>query len=839
MIKRNVQNIQIGIDLGTTNSEIAINNNGNVELVKNVFGDEYTPSVFGIDKAKNKIVGKKARERLYKYATSEDLANNKAEIKRLMGTSEKVHFARIDEDLSPEEISAEILKGLKEDVLRKYPNFETRAAIITVPDYFSILQAEATKRAGNLAGFDYVVLLQEPIAAAMAYGFMNTKNENWIVYDLGGGTFDVALISSKDGALSVLGHNGDNFLGGKDFDLKIVDKIFVPKISETFSVKDFNRGSKQHKTIFSRMRLAAEDSKIDLSQYGKTSVVVEDIGEDDEGREMSLVVDFTRKEFEQLIKPLVDQTIELTKETIRESGIKQSAIHKIILVGGPTQIPYIKDRLNQEFKITVDSSVDPLTVVARGACVFAASQRIPKEFLNKEKKVETGVKTLTLYYDPLTSEEEVTVSGVVEELKDSDDEYYIQIQSEGGFYSGSKEKLKGGKFLHTIALEPRKTNLFWIFLFDKDGNPVQIDPDSFTITHGLSITGVPISHSIGVAVAKRDMSSGFALTEMFEPFFEKNSVLPLRDTKTYKTVKRLKKGDTENALPIKVFEGESENPDRNHLICDLKITGENLPYDLPDGTEVEIKIEVNKSREVTVEAFIPTIDLSLNARATIHAEDIDVEQMESDLNAQRERIKTIEANCTAEEKAKLENTVQSVNTSIGNAHIDQEEKRKAHKQLKDLKIKLDNIEKSKELPQLTKEFNEGVADIQKVIDTLGDDKEKGINNDQLKTLKEEGEKAIESKDKYLLMRVNEQIKELGARVALANPAMWVYQFERLTTENHTFLSEKEASYYISKGKRAIELGDVDELKRCVHSLMLLLPPEEQETIRGNLSGITH
>jgi molecular chaperone DnaK len=618
-----------------------------------------------------------------------------------------------------------------------------------------------------------------------------------------------------------------------------VDKIIVPAVLEKYEIKDFNRGNSKYRSVFAKLKYIAESAKVYLSQYEKTNLEIEGIGDDDKGNEIYVTTELTRKKFEQLIKPLVDRTIELTKETIQESGVKQSTIGKIILVGGPTQIPYIKDRLNQEFKITVDSSVDPLTVVARGACIFAASQRIPKEFLNKEKKVEAGTKTLTLNYESLTSEEEATVSGVVEQLKDSDDEYYVQIQGDSGFYSGQKIKLKSGKFFDTVAIEPRKTNLFWIYLFDKDGNRVQVDPDSFSITHGLSVTGAPIPHSIGVAVAKRDMNSEFALTEIFDSFFEKNSVLPLRRSKTYKTVKRLKKGDTENALPIKVYEGESEIPDRNNFICDLKITGEDLPYDLPDGTEVEITIAVNESRELTVEAFIPTIDLSLNARATIHAEDINVEQMESELNAQRKRIKTIEANCTDEEKAKLENAVQSVSTSIGNAHIDQEEKRKAHKLLKDLKVKLDQIEKSKEMPQLTREFNEGIADVQKIIDTLGSEKEKAMNNDQLKIMKEEGERAVESKDKYLLMRVNEQIKELGVRVALANPAMWVYQFEKLTTENHTFLSEKEASYYISKGKRAIELGDVDELKRCVHSLMLLLPPEEQEAVRGNLSGITY
>lgn len=839
MSKRNTQNIQIGIDFGTTNSEIAINNDGNIELVKNIFGDEYTPSVFGIDKAKNKVVGKRAYEKLYKDASEEEFLNNKAEVKRLMGTAESVNFPRINQDMTPEEISAEILKSLKSDVSRKYSDFETRTAVITIPAYFSTLQAEATKRAGNLAGFEYVVLLQEPIAAAMAYGFMNAKNENWIIYDLGGGTFDVALISSKEGALSVLSHNGDNFLGGKDFDWLVVDKIIVPAILEKHEIEDFNRGNPKFQSVFAKLKYIAENAKMYLSQYEKTNLEIEGIGDDESGNEIYVTVELTRKRFEQLIKPEVDKTIELTKDVIKESGVKQSTIHKIVLVGGSAQIPYIKDRLIREFKITIDSSVDPLTVVARGACIFATSQRIPKEFLNKAKETTADTKTLVLNYESLTSEEEETVTGVVEELKDSDDEYYVQIQSEGKFYSGSKIRLKGGKFFDTIALEPQKTNLFWIFLFDKGGNTVPIDPDSFTITHGLSVTGAPIPYSIGVAVAKRDGNDGFALTEVFEPFFEKNSILPLRETKTYKTIKKLEKGDTENALPIKVYEGESKTPEQNNFICDLKITGKNLPYDLPGGTEVEITIEVNESREVTVEAFIPTIDLSLNARATIHAEDINIEQIESDLHVQRERIKTIEANCTTKERSKLENTVQSVDTSISNAQIDQEEKRKAHKQIKDLKVKLDQIEEAKKMPQLTKEFNESIVDVQKVLETLGDDKDKNVNNNQLETLKEEGKKAIESKDKHLLVRVNEQIKELGMRVVLSNPAMWVHQFEKLTAENHTFLNEKEANYFITKGKRAVELGDVDELKRCVHGLIRLLPPEEQEAIRGDISGITH
>jgi molecular chaperone DnaK len=834
------QNIQIGIDLGTTNSEIAINNSGKIEIVKNVFGDEYTPSVFGIDKSKNKVVGKRSYERLYKDASDEEFKNNKAEVKRLMGTSETTHFERARLDMTPEEISGEILKALKEDILRKYPDFNTVAAVITIPAAFSTLQSEATKRAGNLAGFEHTVLLQEPIAAAVAYGFGNAKNENWLIYDLGGGTFDVALISSKDGVLSVLGHNGDNFLGGKNIDLEIVDKVIVPKILEKYSLNNFSRSNEKYRSIFAKLKYIAETAKVYLSQYDKTSIEVDGIGNDGGGKEIYLSIDFSRREFEKLIKPLVDRTIELSRAMLKEAGIKNSSVQKIILVGGPTLIPYIKERLESDLKISVDSSVDPLTVVARGACVFAISLKIPKELLEKKtKKVKKGTQVLNLYHETLTSETEQMVTGFIEELKDSDEEYYIQIQSDSGFYSGSKNKLKGGKFLDTLAVEPNKTNLYWVYLFDNDGNAVPVDPDSFTITHGLSVSGAPLPHSIGIVIAKKDFKSGFALTEVFDKVFEKGSVLPLKSKpEIFKTVRPLKKGDDDNPLWIRIGEGESDIPDRNTFVCELGIKGSELPYDLPEGTDIEITVEINESRELFLTAYISLIDRTLNARATFRDEIVDVAGLEAELVAQEERAKTVSGNCSTEERKTLEETIQSAQTSVKNAHLDQDEKRKANKQIKDLKVALDKMEKEKEMPQLVKEFHAGIESVQKIVNEYADEKDKDINNDQLAKMKAEGEKAIADNDKTLLIRVNEQIQELGAKALFSNPATWVYQFQKIVSENHNFINEKEARYYTEKGRRAVELGDVDELKRCVHNLMLLLPSEEQEAIKKNLSGIT-
>lgn len=832
------QNIQIGIDLGTTNSSVAINNNGTVEIIKKPGGVEYTPSVFGFDKAKNKVVGQKAYESFYKDASEEEIKNYKPEIKRLMGTSEAFYFERADVKMGPEEISAEILKSLKEDILRKYPDFNTVGAMITIPAAFSVLQSEATKRAGNLAGFKYVVLLQEPIAAAIAYGFTNLKNENWLIYDFGGGTFDVALIASKDRALSVLGHNGDNFLGGKNFDLEIVDKIIVPKILEKFSINNFNRGNEKYRGVFSQLKFFAETAKIELSEYDKTSIVVENIGKDDEDKEIFVTISFTRKEFEKLIKPMVDRTIELSKETLKDAGIKSSSVAKVILVGGPTQMPYIRERIESDLKITADASVDPLTVVARGACIFGTGEKIPKEFTDGDgQKLKKGTQSINLNYESLTSDTEETVSGVIEDLKDTESEYYVQIQSDSGFYNGSKIKLKGGKFFDTVAVEPNKPNVYWVYLFDKQGNSVPVDPDSFTITQGLSVSGAPLPHSVGVIIAKKDYIRNIS-ANVCERVFDKGSILPIKRVLTdYKTSRKLKKGE-ENKLDITLVEGESEIPDRNTYLCELGINGKDLPHDLPEETPLELSVEMNESREVFVTAYIPLIDLTLKARSTAQDEALEVKTIEYDLKIQTERAQSVSENCSTDEKNKLNHTINSVSNSLRSAHIDEDEKRKANKQLKDLKMAIDQLEKEKEMPQLVKDFYESTETTQKIITELGDDKDKVQHEEHLQKMKEEGEKAIAENDKALLIRVNEQIKELGGKALFSNPATWVYQFRQLTDGNKKFINEKEAGYYTEKGRRAIELGDVEELKRCVHNLLLLLPSNEQETMRNNLSGIT-
>lgn len=253
------------------------------------------------------------------------------------------------------------------------------------------------------------------------------------------------------------------------------------------TVKDFDRSNDKYKSIFARLKAVAEAAKIELSQYDKVTLEIEDIGNDDNDSEIYVSIDFNRQQFEGLISPLVKKTINLAKKTLTESGVQSTSIAKIVLVGGPTQIPFIRESLEKEFKLAIDTSIDPLTVVARGACVYGLSQRIPQDLLFEDHPKNNEELRLELRYDAMTAEDESTITGKIENLKDSKEDYFIQIQSDGGFYSSSKIRLKSGKFFDTVAIEKGKTNTYWLYLFDKDGNTIPVFPDSFSITHGLAI----------------------------------------------------------------------------------------------------------------------------------------------------------------------------------------------------------------------------------------------------------------------------------------------------------------------------------------------------------------
>lgn len=829
--------INVWIDLWTTNSAIVINIKWTFEVIK-VDGVEYMPSVFGFDPAGNPRVGIKAYDKLFQTPSLKDIKNYKAEIKRLMGSQETVFFDAIQKSLTPEEISAEILKSLKSSVSIKYPDYELNSVVITVPAHFSTLQSEATKRAGELAWFKYVILLQEPIAAAISYGFSNSENENWLVYDLWGWTFDVAVISLKDWILSVRSHNGDNFLWWKDLDWAIVENMVLPKILEKYNLSDFTRNNKRVSHIFNKLKWLSEQAKKELSRDEKTTIFLENLWEDDDWKEIEMNIDITRNELEKVIEPLISKTIALSKRTIEESWLENSKINRVILVWWPTQIPYIRTRLKQELNIFIDSSVDPLTVVARGACIYWASQIIPENIsFESSKPLDKSLVSINLQYDAMTADDEQLVVGFIEALKEDTDNYYIQFQSEDGLYVGSKVKIKNWKFIENIRIQANKSNLYFIYLFDDKGNIIWTNPDNIQIIHGISLAWSPLPHSVGVAITKTNFS---ILEETMEFYFRKWNMLPLKRSITFKTQRDLKKWNDANILPIKVYEWESTNPVRNTYICDLQISGKDILFDLSKGTEIEVTIEINESRELKFSIYIPLIDLYLSTSKlrTEKDEAIDPEMLLNDIETERTRFDRIKSVIDEKEKEEMEKSFSDIENQVNEAVTDLDTVKKSQHEFKELQQKMDKLEKWWEFDALVLEFNNYLTSIPELLqETELDEEERNKFSQKLTRLRNEWNNHINSKDKELLKDSNNNLSDLETEILVQNPSYWASIFRYYQENKYTlnFSSPDRAETLLQKWEDFINQWNVPWLTSVVRELWQLLPKAQQRI--NNMSGI--
>ena len=828
--------IRIGIDLGTTNSEIAVNDGKSIDLIENSRGDLYTPSVFGISKAGDVVIGKEAYNRLFKKANNKEVSNYKAEIKRMLGTGQTMYIERNKKEYLPEEISAEILKLLKNDALRRHNEIVTLGSVITVPAYFSTQQKEATKRAGKLAGFAHVSLLQEPIAAAITYGFEKTTDETWLVYDLGGGTFDVALVNSSNGILTVIEHGGDNFCGGKDIDNLIIDEVIIPKILSKYNFSDFNRKNPNYFAYFNRMKSIAEDAKISLSI--KTEVEI-DLGDLDIVDENENDVDeffiFTRKEFDKLIDNFVNSTINVTKEVISKSNIDKKSISKIILVGASTLIPYIQYKVGKKIGINVDTSQNPFTAIARGAAIFALGQRVPQKIIqdNSESNIEDEVE-IELNYEAMTSQFDQLITGKV--LSENSDSYKVKLSSDSGFYNSDMLKVNNGTFFTQISLEEGKTNKYWIYLIDSQGNNISTHPNSFTITHGLSIAGTPIPHTVGIIYSVQDINSKTGWTDACDVFFERSSLLPLRETKEFKTISDIKKND-ECVLPIVVYEGDSLDPKFVNEVTRIGIDGKKLPVDLPKGSEVEVTIEINEAGEIYVEVYLPLADISLDARMDIFKKEVLESEILSQTSELEEELLELSDKLDEDENTGLNENIKKIKKTIESSN-DTDSKLKAEKEIKALQQKIEAIKSSSEFDRVKEKFESTLDEVKLNVEEVEEMKIKSELEDLIERVELEAQEYIKNEDSVLLLRLTKQLEQIQLDAAKASPGFWIGLLKYFETNRDILVNDKEADYHISEAHKAINNNDYNGLKSHVSSLIQLISHDAQNDIPDNITGIT-
>ena len=345
----------IGIDLGTTNSCVAVMEGGEAVVIPNAEGNRTTPSVVAFSKNGERLVGQIAKRQA---VTNPE--NTVISIKRKMGTAEKV---KIDGDeFSPQEISAMILQKLKADA-ENYLGQKVTQAVITVPAYFSDSQRQATKDAGKIAGLEVLRIINEPTAAALAFGMdKEDQDQKIMVYDLGGGTFDVSILDIGDGVFEVLATNGNTHLGGDDFDQRIIDYL----------VSEFKKSNgidlSADRMAMQRLKEAAEKAKIELSGMQQTQINLPFITADSTGPK-HLDVTLTRAKFEELISDLIEATKVPVEQALKDAGITANDLHKVLLVGGSTRVPAVQEAVKKITGKEPDKGINPDECVAIGAAI--------------------------------------------------------------------------------------------------------------------------------------------------------------------------------------------------------------------------------------------------------------------------------------------------------------------------------------------------------------------------------------------------------------------------------------------------------------------------------------
>lgn len=392
--------IDYGIDLGTTNSAICRMEKGEPKIIKSDIHADTMPSKVSFTKNKSLRVGQGAFNDIVQDARratkswKKGTRNTYGEFKRTMATNTRYHSSFMKRDYTSEGLSAEVLKTLKSFVMDE--NFSS--VVITVPAKFTVNQKTATMEAAKLAGFKRCELLQEPIAAAMAYG-LNTDSKNgiWMVFDFGGGTFDAALLKVEDGIMQVFDTEGDNYLGGKNLDYAIVDNIIIPDLMENYNLSDTIADTDKKEILRDAMKTYAEEVKNQLSFKDKEDILsnLGDLGEDEDGEEIELDLTVTQEEAFDVMRPYFQKAVDICKNLMQRNHLTGSQINKLILVGGPTHSPLIRQMLKEQITPNVDTSIDPMTAVATGAALYASTMDAEVS----EEDIEVGSVNFEIGYE--------------------------------------------------------------------------------------------------------------------------------------------------------------------------------------------------------------------------------------------------------------------------------------------------------------------------------------------------------------------------------------------------------------------------------------------------------
>lgn len=823
--------IDYGIDLGTTNSAISRIESGEAKIIKVNGLDDTMPSCIAYNK-KGILAGKKAfdaHKGEQDLRLSRDVETNAfIEFKRTMGTDKKYFSSNLGKDLSSEELSAEVLKTLKSFVTDEAVN----AVVITVPAAFKNNQIDATRRAAKLAGFEHAEVLQEPVAAAIAYGLDNKKKDGfWLVFDFGGGTFDAALLKVEEGIMKVADTEGDIYLGGKNLDLAIVDKIIIPHIQENFSINDILKNDNRKANYREALKRYAEELKNELSFNDAYNLYKEDrCGTDDDGEEIEIDLKITQSDLEKVLSPEFQKAVDISKKLLERNNLKGSSLDSLILVGGPTFSPIIRKMLEKQI-CKPDTSVDPMTVVSKGAALYASTVSISDEIIDKGRtkgkiQIEIGHEAATVEL-----EEFVTIKILTDKTEGTiPNKVFAEItRSDKAWSSGKVEINEIGEVIETQLIEG-KTNGFEVSLFDDTGNILESEPKEFTIIQGIgglnSMQGLTLNW--GIEIKRRD--TGKIEFKQVSGLGQNKSLPATGTANGLKTQKQIRPGMDSDFIKIPLYQGEhgadGTRAIYNEHVYDIIISGADLPALLPENSDVDLMINIDKSQEVTVQAYFPYLDHTQEIKVpTDTVQSTDTNWLSNEIRKAKGSIEELKDEGTHADKVqKIENDLTEIEKKFDNSKNDVDGKQEVLANLRKTLKTIDELNETTEWPKLEEELKEEFYRLEKANKDLGNDRSTQVVNQLQKQLEE----VLKTQDIKLGKALAEEIHSVFFQLTLVYQLINFIRQHNQNFGSYHWKDSNRARQLLNEGLQQIgENPTTEDLHPIVIDLINLLPNEEK------------
>lgn len=805
----------VGIDLGTTNSAICSFDGESIHLYKSPDQHDVTPSAIFIDRRGNKYVGSRA------YNNAARNPDNAAVLfKRLMGTSTPVKLPAVNLTMTPEDCSAEVLRALYGYLPEEIRNDDETGTVITVPAAFNQMQKDSTMAAAEAAGLGRVALMQEPVAAVMSVMRQRKNDGIFVVYDLGGGTLDIAIAESISGRVTLLAHGGIAMCGGRDFDRILFDNVVKPWLLANFDLPEDLAAHQQFKSLLRMATWATEKAKIELSQRDEAVVSLPEteLGvRDQAGEEIYIDITITRNLYDELIAPKIEESIQAARETLEKAGLTPHDVERVVFVGGPTHYKPLRDKVAFELGIAPSNDVNPMTAVAEGAAVFAES--IDWSSQSRGRKSSRGVISaggaLELSFNYIARTPESRAKVVAKLAGQAATGIEFQIDSLDTGWSSGRVVLKDGATLELNLTKPGD-NTFKVFVFDSNGGPISLGEDKIVIARtAASIDAIPASHSIGVEV--RDKVGGRLSLDFL---VREGDQLPKKGKKSFKSAESLKSGSV-GSFKFKLWEGDIVDPiNDNRFIGMFEIKGTDFDDGvIAAGAELICEYEVLDSGNIVLEVSVPSISGSFQSGRNFYSSQegkVDYTNQAKNILEQSEntlqRLEEMEAKVNDSRLDQAREKLEQAN-ALKPGEADPETAKQA----------MDNVQEAKRLLALTR--REHLKDIRQLeldkavgfFDRVVRQHARATESTAFDNLVKTAQRAIENNSGDFESHLDD-LRSRNFLILWRQDWFVIERFKWLAEDSYLFPDANEHSQLVAAGSEALKVNDIDKLRNVVGHL---------------------